>query len=247
MTKGIDMFYRLRRGWEWLVHHRLVSLLTTLPVAGLGFAALILWGFSKLASEVLEKETEVFDTTVLFSLRQIHKPGLNALMKGITFLGEPGFLIALTIGIGSILLLQRRVAEGIALPVSALGATGLNYLLKDVFARARPELWERSVNVNFYSFPSGHATVSLVIYGLIGYLLATHLSRNWRVWVVVATVLLILAIGLSRLYLGVHWPTDVIAGYAAGLVWLIACILTLRLWQVNLTALEERAKFIAKQ
>lgn len=246
MTKGNDMFRHLQRGWEWLVRRSPASLLTTLPVTGLGFAALALWGFGKLASEVLEKETDAFDTAVLYALRQIRTPGLDALMKGVTFLGEPSLLIALTIGIGAILLLQRRRAEGVALPVSALGATGLNYLLKDVFARTRPELWERSVNVNFYSFPSGHATVSLVIYGLLGYLLATHLSRRWRPWVVVATVVLILTIGLSRLYLGVHWPTDVIAGYISGLVWLIACILTLRLWRLKHPALEGQVTPIAR-
>lgn len=246
MTRANNMFRRLQRGWEWLVHHRPTSLLTALPLAGLGFAALALWGFGKLASEVLEKETDAFDTAVLYALWQLHTPGLDALMRGITFLGEPSFLIAITIGIGLILLLQRQVVEGIALPISALGATWLNYVLKGVFARTRPELWERSVNVNFYSFPSGHATVALVIYGLLGYLLAAHLSRRWRLWIVVATVVLILAIGLSRLYLGVHWPTDVIAGYISGLVWLIACILSLRLWRLKHPALEGQVTPIAR-
>ncbi len=91
-------------------------------------------------------------------------------------------------------------------------------------------LWQRSVDVSFYSFPSGHAMVSLVIYGMLSYLLATRFHRK-RKSILSVTILLIAAIGLSRLYLGVHWPTDVIAGYAAGLVWLIACIFSLEVWR----------------
>ncbi|MBC8123429.1 MAG: phosphatase PAP2 family protein [Gemmatimonadaceae bacterium] len=234
MTRGDGQLpHRLRRGFAWLERRGFGPVLTTLPIVGLGFAALTLWGFSKLASEVLEQETEAFDATILYALRTLHTPALDLLAKGVTFLGEPALLIAVTVLIGVILLVQRQVAEGIALPISALGATGLNYLLKSVFARARPQLWERSVEVNFYSFPSGHATGALVIYGFIGYLLAVRVRPGRRGLIIFPTTLLILAIGLSRLYLGVHWPTDVIGGYMAGSVWLIACILTLRLWQAK--------------
>jgi membrane-associated phospholipid phosphatase len=231
MCKGNDHLSSwLRRKWEWLERSKPMSLLTALPVVGLVLSALALSGFGYLASEVLDKETEVFDTQTLYALRQLHTPNLDAFMKGITFLGEPSFLIVITIGFAATLLSQRQVAEAIALPVSALGATALTYLLKIVFARTRPELWQRIVDVNFYSFPSGHATISLVIYGLIGYLLSTYLSQVWQICIISLMVLLVLAIGFSRLYLGVHWPTDVIAGYAAGSVWLIASIFTLRLY-----------------
>jgi undecaprenyl-diphosphatase len=103
-------------------------------------------------------------------------------------------------------------------------------LLKLLFGRARPALWDRIIHVGLHSFPSGHAMVSIVIYGFIGYILAKQFPQ-WRGRIFALTFVLIVAIGFSRLYLGVHWPTDVVAGYAAGLVWLIACIQRLELPQ----------------
>lgn len=72
--------------------------------------------------------------------------------------------------------------------------------------------------------------ISLVIFGMSGYLLVTKFPQ-WQGWIVSATLVIVAGIGLSRLYLGVHWPTDIVAGYAAGLVWLVACIFSLQLWQ----------------
>jgi undecaprenyl-diphosphatase len=86
------------------------------------------------------------------------------------------------------------------------------------------------IDVGQYSFPSGHAMISMVVYGAIGYLLVKQLGK-WRIAIASGTLLLITSIGLSRLYLGVHWPTDVVAGYAAGIVWLMTCILSLEIWQ----------------
>lgn len=91
-------------------------------------------------------------------------------------------------------------------------------------------LWERVVDVSHYSFPSGHAMISMVTYGMIGYLLVSKFPQ-WRGWITSLTLILVTGIGLSRLYFGVHWPTDIVAGYAAGLVWLLACIFSLQVWQ----------------
>ncbi|WP_342746009.1 phosphatase PAP2 family protein [Brunnivagina elsteri] len=96
------------------------------------------------------------------------------------------------------------------------------YLLKELFTRTRPSLWKHIIDVGHYSFPSGHAMISLVIYGFISYVLAKEYPQ-YKKQIYAATTLLILTIGFSRLYLGVHWATDVIAGYAAGLLWLIVC------------------------
>lgn len=211
-----------------------LSLLLTIPVVGLLLAALAIWVFAQIADEVVEQETTPIDTLILQTIRLGHTRLLDQIMVGITFVGQPSVLMVISLSLGILLLIQRRRFEAITLAFAALGAAGLNYWLKQMFARARPALWERVVDVRYYSFPSGHAMVSMVIYGLIGYLLATRF-RRWRVLILNFTTILILAIGFSRLYLGVHWPTDVAAGYAAGLVWLIACILSLEILRNRLS------------
>mgnify|MGYP000156130007 CR=1 FL=1 len=219
---------------------RLFSLLLRIHVIGLLLAALAIWVFAQIADEVVEQETTKVDTLILLKIRVIHTPLLDSIMSGITFLGQPTVLVIISLSLGVWLLLKRRRAEATTLAIAALGAAGLNYLLKELFARDRPALWDRVVDVRYYSFPSGHAMVSIVMYGLIGYLLATRFQR-WRVSIFILTIILVIAIGFSRLYLGVHWPTDIAAGYAAGLVWLIACVLSLRVWQKYRSHLKKSA------
>lgn len=209
---------------------RLFSLLLTIRAFGLLLAALAIGAFAGIAEEVLDKQTEAIDTLILQTIRLAHTPLLDQVMVGVTFMGQPSVLAIASLTLGIWLLIVHRRSEATTLAIAALGAVGLNYWLKQLFARDRPALWDRIVDVRYYSFPSGHAMVSMVMYGLIGYLLAIHFHR-WRGWILSLTFLLIVAIGFSRLYLGVHWPTDVAAGYAAGLVWLIACILSLEIWQ----------------
>ncbi|QSJ16005.1 phosphatase PAP2 family protein [Nostoc sp. UHCC 0702] len=167
------------------------------------------------------------DTAILLAIQKLHTPLLDRLMVGVTFLGEPLALVSICLWVEIVLLYQRR-PETTKLAIATASAVGLNYLLKLLFGRARPALWDRLVNVGFHSFPSGHAMVSMVIYGFIGYILAKEFPQ-WEKQISALTIVLILAIGFSRLYLGVHWPTDVLAGYAIGLVWLIVCILNLEL------------------
>ena len=214
--------------WKQHVSTKLEPLLSAVWFGGITLAALSLWGFVEIADEVLEKETQAVDTAILQAIRLIHSPGLNRVMIGITFLGEPLVLVILSVSFGIVLLIQRRWVSIVTLSILTAGGIGLNFLLKDLFARTRPELWDRILDVRQYSFPSGHAMISLIIYGFIGYWVATRYSR-WRNLVVSVVFLLILAIGFSRLYLGVHWPTDIVAGYAAGVVWLVACVLSLEI------------------
>lgn len=229
------------RVWRERVSPRLLPLLSAIRIGGLLVAALALWGFAQIAEEVLEQESQAIDTVILLFLRRLHTPLLDRVMLGITFLGEPMVLLVLCILVGMVLLRRHRKSEATTLAIAGVGAIGLNFLLKDLFARSRPTLWERTVDVSYYSFPSGHAMISLVVYGMLGYLLATRFRRWWG-WILSATILLIATIGLSRLYLGVHWPTDVVAGYAAGLVWLVACILSLEVWRERRSAKSQSRK-----
>ncbi|MEG4485255.1 phosphatase PAP2 family protein [Microcoleus sp. D2_18a_B4] len=206
------------------------SLISIIRLAGLAVAALGMWGFATIAEDVLGKQSYAFDTSILLYLRSLHTPLRDGVMLGFTFLGEPKLLLVICLTLGIVLLARNHRSEAATIALAAGGAIGLNLLLKKLFARDRPQLWERVVNVTFYSFPSGHAMISMVIYGLLGYFLGARFPKQrWSIYSL--TVVLIAAIGLSRLYLGVHWPTDVIAGYTAGLVWLITCIITLEIWK----------------
>ena len=223
------------------------SLISIIRLGGLAVAALAMWGFATIAQEVWEKETYAFDTSILLYLRSLHDPLRDRVMLAFTFFGEPNLLLALSVSLGIMLWVRKHRSEARTIAVAGAGAIGLNILLKQLFARARPQLWERTVDVKFYSFPSGHAMISMVIYGLLGYLLGSRFPKQ-RWWIYSLTVILVAVIGLSRLYLGVHWPTDIIAGYTAGLVWLIACIYSLEVWkQFRASSVASEEKFLSPE
>ena len=223
------------------------SLISIIRLGDLAVAALAMWGFATIAQEVWEKETYAFDTSILLYLRSLHDPLRDRVMLAFTFFGEPNLLLALSVSLGIILWVRKHRSEATTIAVTGAGALGLNILLKQLFARARPQLWERTVDVRFYSFPSGHAMISMVIYGLLGYLLGSRFPKQ-RWWIYSLTVILVAVIGLSRLYLGVHWPTDIIAGYTAGLVWLIACIYSLEVWkQFRASSVASEEKFLSPE
>ena len=223
------------------------SIISIIRLGGLAVAALAMWGFATIAQEVLEKETYAFDTSILLYLRSLHTPLRDRVMLAFTFFGEPNLLLALSVSLGIMLWVRKHRSEATTIAVTGAGALGLNILLKQLFARARPQIWERTVDVKFYSFPSGHAMISMVIYGLLGYLLGSRFPKQ-RWWIYSLTVILVAVIGLSRLYLGVHWPTDIIAGYTAGLVWLIACIYSLEVWkQFRASSVASEEKFLSPE
>jgi membrane-associated phospholipid phosphatase len=163
------------------------------------------------------------DERILFGIENLHSPLLHSIMLTVTLLGEPTVLLLLCLGLRSWLLQSNRRQEANILGIAAVGAIGFNYILKLLFARVRPMLWDRIIHVGHHSFPSGHAMVSIVVYGYIGYILAQQFPQ-YQKQISIFTMALIAAIGFSRLYLGVHWLTDVTAGYAAGLIWLVFCI-----------------------
>lgn len=165
------------------------------------------------------------DTAILLAIQKLHSPLLDRIMLGITALGDPIVLLPLCLGLGVGSVFYHRHSEAATLGIVTVGAIGLNNWLKLLFGRARPALWDRLIHVGLHSFPSGHAMVSIATYGFVGYSLANQFPQRQR-QIFALTAILVGAIGFSRLYLGVHWLTDVTAGYAVGLVWLIACILS---------------------
>jgi membrane-associated phospholipid phosphatase len=225
-----ELSQRIITFWRRRIGAQIQPLLTTVRVSGLILSAIALWIFAEIAEEVIQDETRAFDTSVLFAIQQSQQPWLTPIMVFTTNIGDPTILVSLCVIVSLWLVVRKHQSEAMTVAIAAFGAIGLNVLLKQVFERGRPALWSRVVDVRFYSFPSGHAMLSIVIYGILGYLLTTRYP-NQRGWIVLGTSILIVLIGFSRLYLGVHWLTDVIAGYAAGFVWLMTCILSLEIWR----------------
>ncbi|HRO14414.1 MAG TPA: phosphatase PAP2 family protein [Paracoccus sp. (in: a-proteobacteria)] len=193
--------------------------------------AVLLFGFVRIAEEILEGETQSFDVAVLLALR---RPGdaaqpigpvwLQEMIRDFTALGSTGVLSVITLAaVGWLLVSGKRRAAGFVLAAVA-GGVILSSLLKLGFARPRPDLVPHSAAVFTTSFPSGHAMMSAIVYLTLGNLLArSQPSVKNKIYLVSLALFLTLLVGCSRVYLGVHWPTDVLAGWAAGACWALLC------------------------
>jgi undecaprenyl-diphosphatase len=218
-----------------LKKHHLDSYLLLLVLLG----AASLFVFAKLASEMVEGDTLAFDRWLLTALRSTADPSvpagpfwLRATMIDITALGGGVILTLITIIAAGYLAAARKTATAAFLVASIVGGAVTGSLLKLAFARARPDLVAHLVDVHSNSFPSGHALNSAVTYLTLGALLArTEESRTIRIYVMAAAILLTLLIGSSRVYLGVHWPSDVLAGWSLGAAWAVLCSLAARALQ----------------
>lgn len=158
-----------------------------------------------------------FDTTISVFIQSFRNPALNEIMKVITYLGNWQSIVILSAILISIS--STRTTLGIPIGVLCLISTILNEVLKTTFARERPAEIDRLVHASGFSFPSGHSMTGLVFFGLLIILLNRNIIKNRSASIIVTGLLsiLILFIGISRIYLGVHYPTDVISGFAAGL------------------------------
>lgn len=151
-------------------------------------------------------------------------PTLVEAAKIVTWLGNGFFLGALVVWLVVGLLRRSRVNEALLIAIAFIGSQVLNALLKLAFHRPRPEL--AFVDLNTYSFPSGHATGAAAVYTLLGWLAIRRLRRTrWRILVAISAALVIACVGCTRMYLGVHYLSDVLAGTTAGLAWAFATIL----------------------
>jgi membrane-associated phospholipid phosphatase len=149
-------------------------------------------------------------------------------LSTVTQLGGATVLLAITVVAALALLLRRRVAHAALMAAALAGGEGLNMALKAAFERPRPGFSDPLATAAGFSFPSGHAMVSLTVYGALAFVVAAGVgSRRTRVVVLGSAVALVIAIGFSRLYLGVHYVSDVVAAYCAGLAWLMLCTLGL--------------------
>lgn len=193
--------------------------------------ACLLLAFGVIADEVMEGATSTFDRYFVVAFRSVSKSSdpvgpawLQSMARDITALGSVVVLgiICLSV-VGYLFLSQKNVSAWLML-AAVLGGTLLNSVLKDGFNRPRPDLFLQSTKVFTASFPSGHAALSAITYLTLAALLTrTTTSRPLRIYFITVGALLTLSVGVSRVYLGVHFPTDVLAGWCIGSAWALGC------------------------
>jgi undecaprenyl-diphosphatase len=214
-------------GWR-----RLLSVERALLIALLLVGA-ALFAFFNLASEVAEGDTMALDRAILLGFRSAADPALPIgpkwlpeAMTSLTAFGSVTGLLLICAAVIGYLLVGGRPRTAAFVFAATAGGIALAGLLKLVYARPRPTLVPHLVEVTSTSFPSGHATDSAIVYLTLAVLLARTVPRLVpRICILAAAILMILLIGVSRVYLGVHWPSDVVAGWTIGAAWALACSL----------------------
>lgn len=217
-TKRIDSkkyFMRnsfVRESESFLRHHHLKLLVLFFGV----FGPLVVFG--QLAEDVLEKEAFSFDRPVLIFMHSHATQAVDTVMVFITRIGSASVLVPLNILVFSLLLYRKRRTEALFWTLAVVGAATLNFIAKHAFARIRPDLWTSISPETTFSFPSGHAMNSMaVVTALVVLLWDTH----WRNFMIVTGLCFILLVGSSRIYLGVHYPSDVLAAWSASFAWVV--------------------------
>lgn len=193
-------------------------------IAGAAATIGLVWLFLYVADEIPERGTLVrIDTLVARWLETHGTEGGEAFFHGVSYLGAP-VLIASVVAALLWFAWRRAWRDAAALAITATGGVALSTALKLIFQRGRPETATEFITHHSWSFPSGHAMNSMVSYGFLAVLLLHHVADSpKRATILIVAALLIGVIGFSRLYLGVHYLSDVVGGWMAGAAWLIVC------------------------
>lgn len=222
-----------RGAFRWIrAREPLVLISVLIVVAGL-------WAFVEIADWVVEGDSHAIDEMVLRSLRRPDQPELlrgpawfAEAARDVTSLGGTSVLVIFTAAITGYLWLDRRRHAAMFLLAAVVSGALASWGLKSLFDRPRPDVVGPLAEVFTSSFPSSHSMVSAVVYLTLGAQLAASLPRRrLKVYVVTVGLVLAILIGLTRIFLGVHYPTDVLAGWAAGLVWAQLCWLAAKMLQ----------------
>jgi undecaprenyl-diphosphatase len=206
-----------RPGWDRFVH--VAAALTFLIAVGV---------FLELADDAPEGDYLPLETRIMQGMRNAGEPlgpaGTAAVVRDITAMGSAVVLIMMTLLVLGYLLMSGRQRVAALIAVATAGGQALNLALKNAFERQRPDAALHLVEVTSTSFPSGHSMASSIFYLTIGALLArTANRRREKAYFVASAVMITVLIGFSRVYLGVHYPTDVLAGWSAGTAWAMVC------------------------
>lgn len=217
----------LRRLIRWLRArlHSLYAAGGVLLVSGLLLAVVCLLTLSELSEEVLSGETLGFDEAVLLRVAEYATPRLDGYALQITALGGWIVVLAIMVIVAAVLLLLGERWYSVMLAASVLGGWMIGPLLKGLFARDRPDVVDwRVPHAGMASFPSGHSIMGMVLFATLAYIVHRLGQRWWVSVLAIATAAAVVAmIGATRVYLGVHYPSDVLAGYLVGFAWAMFC------------------------
>lgn len=225
----------LKKTMDWIGSHEL-SVLVVL------FALMTsLWTFTELAEEAMEGDTHAFDRAILLSMRDpnnlsdpIGPRWVEEIGRDLTALGGNAVLTLMTLAVVGFLMFEGKRRVAAVLVVATLGALSLSTALKYSIDRDRPDLVPHGSVVYTASFPSGHSMLAASTYLTIAALLAqTQKRRRVKAYILMVAIVITFLVGMSRIYLGVHWPTDVIAGWTAGTGWALLCWLLARWLQFH--------------
>ena len=229
LDRVVRLFNRLRPRLE-------PAVLVTLAVATIS-----IWGFIKIADEVFENETQTFDQWMVTAFRNPQNPAdpigpasVEEMARDVSSLDGFAWITFATVTIAIYLWLDGKSHMALFLVAAAASGGAMSMLLKSVYARPRPELVPHLSQVFTSSFPSGHSMLAAVVYLTLGSLLASVISKlTLKIYVLFVAVMLTGAVGVTRVYLGVHYPTDVLAGWLAGLAWALLCWSIARMLQMQ--------------
>lgn len=195
------------------------------------------WGLAELTDEVLEGATRSLDRDILLALRTpgdlsdpVGSPYVEEMARDLTALGGTVVITGATLLAAGFFLMRGSLGSMFYLIVATGGGIATSSIGKEFFDRPRPDLVPHGSLVYTASFPSGHSMMAAMAYLTLGVLIARVLpQRRQKVYVLSIAVVLTLLVGISRVYLGVHWPTDVAAGWLAGAAWAVICVLVARI------------------
>lgn len=208
--------------------------ITSLAILGIIVAAV--WTLAELTDEVVEGSTRNLDRDILLLLRtpaNLSDPigpwWLEEMGRDITALGGVAVLTLMTLTVSLFFLLLRRWTSALYILMTIGGGIVISSIAKDFFDRPRPDLVPHASIVQTASFPSGHSMMAAIVYLSLGVLIARVQPRfALKLYVMIVAILLTLLVGISRIYMGVHWPTDVAAGWLAGGAWAMICLIVAR-------------------
>ena len=196
-------------------------------ILGIIFALAAVLVFTWYASEVSEGELLAVDSSVREFVHSLSSPRLTAVMRAVSYMGKVRTLVILGTGVAAVMLYLRAFRSTAIFLITMAGEIMLEVTLKATYQRARPEPFFDLPPPESYSFPSGHALGSLCFYGILAWIVVRRIQdKRIKTAIAVLTAIFILLIGLSRVYLGVHYPSDVLAGFVAGLIWTISVVFT---------------------